>query len=184
MAKNEFQYANDFCEKFPFLNLPQSSIVVALSVAALVMPVFFHSQSFPNQLIVGTVVNTLLALCALFLTFRNSLPVILIPSIAALISGYVFGSFTIFLAFLIPFIWAGNALYVYAIKRLRVVGGINYGVSVLAASFLKAALIGGATLVLVSIGVVPAALLVPMGVVQFATAVVGGLVAGAALFVK
>ncbi len=91
-----------------------------------------HAQTYPNQLVVGIAVNFLLASSALFLTFRKTLPVILIPSLAALASGFVFGGFSVFLAYLVPFIWLGNAAYVYAIKALKVVSGINYGVTVLA----------------------------------------------------
>ena len=182
--KFAYPYAQISASKLTLVNFSEKSLLLGFSFFALVIPVVFHSQAFPNQIIVGTIVNALLALCALYLTFKNSLPVILLPSLAALFSGFIFGSFTVFLTLLVPFIWVGNAVYVHVIKSFAVAGKMNYWVSVFGASMLKAAIIGLSTFILVSVGLVPQILLFPMSAVQFATAVLGGLLAGISLTLR
>ncbi|VVC00829.1 Uncharacterised protein [uncultured archaeon] len=159
-------------------------VAFCLSLAAIAVPFAFHSNALPNQLFVGTFVNALLASSALYLPFRKSLPVILLPSVAAVASGIVFGGFSALVAMLVPAIWLGNGVFVLLIKRLKILGGTNYGLAVLVSSFCKAAIIGLFTFVLFILGLVPQALLVPMSVVQFATAMMGGLLAGTTLLLK
>ncbi|MBI4210985.1 MAG: hypothetical protein HY544_05805 [Candidatus Diapherotrites archaeon] len=160
--------------KYGFLRIPEYQALSIFLVPSVLLPFIIHSAQFPNQLVVGTLVNALLACSALFLTLRSSLPIILLPSLAALASGIVFGGFTAFLAYLVPFIWLGNAAYVYALKTLKVAMGVNYFISIAAASFLKALAIGAPSFALISFGLLPAAFLVPMNLVQFATAFMGG----------
>jgi hypothetical protein len=92
----------------------------------------------------------------------------LLPAIAAYFSGFIFGSASMFLLYLIPFIWAGNAVYFLAIKQMR---GLK---SIPIASAAKAALIFFATFSLVSLSIVPALFLFPMGILQLITALAGG----------
>ncbi|HLC93177.1 MAG TPA: hypothetical protein VJH23_05730 [archaeon] len=179
-----FSYSAVNKSKYDFAFASENSFFLAAAFASIIIPIVLHSQAFPNQLIVGTIVNALLALCALFLDFKKSIPVILLPAIAALASGFVFGAFTPALLFLVPFIWAGNAVYVYALKSLKVVNGSNYILSLVCSSLLKAALIGVGTFILILAGLVPEILLIPMSLVQFATAVLGGAIAGSALYLR
>lgn len=157
--------------------------VLAFAVPSVLIPFAIHSSAFPNQLIVGTIVNALLALSAFFLCLRSSAPLIILPSVAAVASGVVFGGFSVFLACLVPFIWVGNAAYVYAIKRFKIVGNMNYAISALCASFIKACAIGLPAYALFSLGFFPQALVLPMTIVQFATALMGSVVAYPAVFV-
>jgi len=57
------------------------------------------------QLLVGTIVNSALVLAALNLRGIRLLPVIMLPSLAVLSSGLIFGQFTYYLLYLIPAIW-------------------------------------------------------------------------------
>jgi hypothetical protein len=45
-----------------------------------------------------------------------------LPSIAALMNGVIFGSFTIFLAYILPAIWIGNYLFISIIQRIQHLG--------------------------------------------------------------
>ncbi len=183
-SKYNYGYSTVNPAKFTFAFCSENAFLLATAIVSLIIPILWHQQAFPNQLIVGTIVNALLAGSALYLTFKKSVPVILLPAIAVLLSGAIFGGFTIFLLYLVPFIWAGNALYVYSIKALAVAGKMNYLISVLVASILKAAVIGIPTFTLVSFGAVPQILLLPMSALQFATAILGGALAGITLYFR
>ncbi len=173
----EFNYSFKETIKTKYKNLfiSENLFFIALSIAIFFIPLILgHVKSFPNQILVGSIVNFLLASSAMYLNFKKSLPIILLPAIAALISGIIFGQFTVFLVYLIPFIWIGNALYVYFIKNFNLVNKINYFASVLGAGLIKAGFLFSATFVLVSFGLVPAVFLPAMGLMQFATATIGG----------
>src|SRR3989338_293273 len=79
------------------------------------------------QLLVGSIVNASLILGATYLKGHKLLPVILLQSIGVLTAGVIFGSFTVFLIYMIPFIWIANAIYAYgykflALKRQKIFG--------------------------------------------------------------
>ena len=141
-----------------------------LVAAAFLAPIAFgFVPGIANQLIVGTIVNFILAYCAL--TAAGSrlklLPLIVVPSIGAYVSGIVFGAQSSALLYFIAPIWVANAIYVLSIKARGVVFS-----SIAKASFL----IVSATALVVA-GFVPAAFLVAMGPVQLATALAGGFAA-------
>ncbi len=183
--KLDYSFAQTSASKLSQVFASENISVFVLSFAALFLPIIFgHANSFPNQIIVGTTVNALLALSALYLPLKKALPIILLPALAALISGFIFGSLTSFLFYMVPFIWLGNFAFVFLIKNLKVLNGMNYGASVFFASSIKSGIIFSATLAFVLLGVVPALFLFPMGLVQFATALGGGGIAGAALLLK
>lgn len=155
--------------------------IALASMVAFFVPFIFTHAFFPNQIFVGILVNALLAFCALRFGLFKSLPVILLPSVAVLLSGLIFAQFSIFLLYLIPFIWLGNAIFVFAIHELKTVRKISYLPSIFFAAFLKSLFLFSAAFALFSIGFIPAALLGAMGIIQFATAITGGLIAGASL---
>jgi hypothetical protein len=128
------------------------------------------------QWLVGIIVNAYLILGATYLKGYKLLPVVLLPSIGVLTAGLIFGSYTIFLLYLIPFIWVGNAIYAYAFKHLQFVK-MNKLFSVIGASGLKATFLFLSALLLVSLGIIPAMFLTAMGVLQLVTALAGGIVA-------
>jgi len=123
-----------------------------------------------NQLIVGTVVNFLLAYCALNASGSKLklLPLIMVPSVGAYVSGIVFGVQTHALLYFIPLIWIGNAAYVWLLKSK----GLLFS-SIVKSGFL---FLSAGSLVLA--GIVPAAFLIAMGPVQLVTALAGGFAAG------
>lgn len=133
------------------------------------------------QILVGILVNSALILCALFLDFKGTLPVIMLPSLAVLSRGLIFGPFTIFLVYMVPFIWLGNAILVYSMKYLFCNKKISYFISLGVGSVLKTAFLFTSAYVLYSLNLIPAALLVPMGMMQLTTAVIGGILSFGAM---
>jgi len=137
--------------------------------------VLSHSH---QQLLVGTIVNTAIIMCAVRLKWKHALPVILMPSLGVVAAGALFGSLTPFLVFLVPFIWIGNALLAFVFKHFA---KESYTFRALAGASFKSAFLGTATIALALLSLVPSALLLPMSVVQFATALSGSVAAFIAL---
>jgi hypothetical protein len=150
--------------------------ITLLSMFAFLVPIVFAKITlFPNQLLIGTIVNGLLAYSALRFNIWKSLPIILLPSIGALISGIVFGQFTFFLLYLIPAIWLGNYILGYFVKKYSE----RKFFATTIASIAKTSVIFGFTLILYLFNVVPAMFLIPMSIIQLVTALCGiGLILG------
>jgi hypothetical protein len=148
--------------------------LVGFSFLAFAIPFLFpHPQA-----VTGVLVNAFLVVAALSMKGRSVLPVILLPSVGALANGLLFGPLTIFLVYLIPFIWIGNFLLVFGIKRLAHEGGLGYWASGIASSVVKAAAIFLPAYGLHLAGLLPEALLVPMGILQAGTALAGVAIVG------
>lgn len=128
------------------------------------------------QYVVGIIVNASLILGATYLKGYKLLPVILLPSLGVLTAGLIFGNYTIFLVYLIPFIWVGNSLYSYSYKHLQN-SGMNKLFSIISSSGLKAIFLFLSALLLVTLGIIPSIFLTAMGVLQLVTALIGGVVA-------
>lgn len=135
------------------------------------------------QLVTGTIVNATLIVGAVLLKGEKPYYLVFLPAIAQIASGLLFGPFSIFLAYLLPFIWLGNAVMVYGFKEFHIGRKINFFAVLAGSSALKAALIFGFALALSNFGLVPQAVLSAMGALQLVTAVAGGILAYAALAV-
>ncbi|MFH0875747.1 MAG: hypothetical protein V1859_07455 [archaeon] len=129
------------------------------------------------QILVGVGINTVLILCAIYMDAKGTLPVILLPSVGVLTRGLIFGPFTVYLIYMIPFIWIGNAIIVYAMKYFKGKLKSNYFVSLGISSGLKTAFLFGCAYILVTLKIIPVAFLTTMGLMQLTTAVLGGIVA-------
>ena len=140
--------------------------LIAFSFLAFMIPFLFPGP----QILTGIIVNSFLVFAALGMKGKNVLPVIMLPSLGALANGLLFGPFTIFLVYLIPFIWIGNFLLVYGIKHFI---GSGYWSAGVISSVLKAGAIFLPAYGLYLAGVIPEVLLIPMGVLQLGT-VLGG----------
>ncbi|MCX6709702.1 MAG: hypothetical protein NTV63_01965, partial [Candidatus Woesearchaeota archaeon] len=89
------------------------------------------------QLIVGIAVNILLIESALYLKdYRLAAPIIL-PSIGALLRAALFGGLTKYLVFMLPFIWIGNSILVFAVKELNLLMKKNFLLSGFSGVILK-----------------------------------------------
>ena len=147
-----------------------------------------------EQLLVGAVVNCALVLAALNLKGARLLPVIILPSIGAYLAGLIFGVASPALLYMIPFIWAGNAVLVLCIKYF-VLGDVkpagfpsadkalpsfvfdkktNRFAALGFGAGAKALFLFLSAFALLSFGMVPAAFLTTMGIFQLMTAAMGG----------
>jgi hypothetical protein len=128
------------------------------------------------QLLVGSAVNAALILAATYLRGHKILPVIILPNIAVLLRGAIFGPFTIFLIYLIPFIWIGNAILVYVYKWMMH-KKTNYFLATGAGALFKTTFLFSSAYFLVSIKALPAIFLTTMGLFQLYTAGLGAIIA-------
>jgi len=155
-------------------SLPSSARLkgeILLPVVAFLVPFLVSGP----QWLTGTLVNGLLFLTVLTLSEQSLWLVIVLPSIGALSHGALFGRFTPFLAFFLPVIWAANFLLVRSFTFL--LPNVPSPVAVLLSAALKALLLYLAALAYFRLQWVPQPFLVSMGVIQFTTAVIGGLLA-------
>jgi hypothetical protein len=129
------------------------------------------------QLLVGIVVNAFLVLAALNMDSKKVVGLALIPSMGAIARGALFGPFTVSLVYMVPFIWAGNMVLIFAMKCLVAGKKMNYFAALGAGSLAKAGLLFGAAYVLLQFSLVPALFLEAMGTIQLVTAVAGGILA-------
>ncbi|MBN2457881.1 hypothetical protein JXB31_01995 [Candidatus Woesearchaeota archaeon] len=146
---------------------------IAYSAICFLVPFFIGHP----QWVTGIIVNSALILTALNLKSRMLLPAIMLPSLAVLSRGLIFGPFTHFLLYMIPFIWAGNTILVYTFKKLRLEKKINRFIVLLIGSGAKAIFLFSAAFVLFKLNFIPAVFLSAMGITQFYTAAAGGIVA-------
>lgn len=131
------------------------------------------------QLLIGSLVNAALVYAALNVSAGRALPVVFMPSIAALGRGVLFGTLTPFLAIMIPFIWAGNALLVYSVKMMSS-RNVPRWIALPCAAAIKAGWLFVFASLFVQLDVLPAAMLSAMGLAQLWTALIGAAVAVAA----
>ena len=118
------------------------------------------------QLLVGTIVNALLFSQSKKLASQKLIMLAVLPSIAAVTHGLLFGPFTIYMVYFLPFIWLGNWLLMIVNKKT---GSFVYS------SFVKTFLLTSIALVLVNFKLVPTMFLTAMSVFQLATALAGGI---------
>jgi len=137
-----------------------------------------------NQILVGTAVNALLILAALNVKGYKLLPIILAPSLGAFAGGLIFGPFTIYLLYLIPFIWIGNTILVFSFKYFKLKLNKNYLFTSIIGAFAKSGFLFLSAFLLYSFGIIPGVFLFAMGAMQLITAVSGGIAAYGAQAVK
>ncbi len=143
---------------------------IVLPVVAFAIPFFVAGP----QWLTGTAVNCLLILAAARLPRRLVLPVIILPSVGAVAHGMLFGPFTSFLLFFVPFIWVGNWLFTTLFLSLRRFSEI---VAVCTGALTKAAFLALSALVFFRLHLVPELFVRSMGLMQFLTALAGGALA-------
>ncbi len=142
------------------------------SFLAFIFPLILgHNGTMINQIFVGIFVNFLLVLSAFYVSGWKNIFIIVLPSMAAYLSGVIFGAGSAFLLYFIPAIWIGNLIFVYFIKK-SIGKNTNYGI--LKSSILKAGFLFIIAFFLVYLKVVPEMFLIAMGPVQLATALFGG----------
>lgn len=169
--KMDYLYAKG--TEYRFSNMYQNIEVVLYTVIGFFLPFLVGHP----QIVVGVLVNALLASSALTIRLNKILPLMIAPTFGVVARGMLFGPFTIFIVYMMPFIWFGNAIYVFMIKYMKVNKKINYFLSMPVASLLKAAFLFLCAYLLFMLGLVPEVFLTAMGVLQLTTALIGGVVA-------
>ena len=164
-------------------------IAISLGLLAFLVPTFlakliniiFGVDSFMatySQLIVGSIVNIALILSALYLKgWKKILVVATMPSISTIFSGYIFKTASIYMVYMIPFIWIGNLALIYVYKSLFINKNKNYFLTGIIGIILKVLIIFGFFSLLNICGVFPSKL-VPvlknaMGYIQAITSSIG-----------
>ncbi len=124
------------------------------------------------QLLVGSSINFLLILSASQFKFKGILPALFLPSISSYLYGALFGGATNFLLYLIPVIAIANGIYVYTYKNLKY---NNW--NILLASLFKTFFLFLCVYILFRLSILPQIFLTTMGIIQLATALIGGITA-------
>jgi len=95
-----------------------------------------------SQLIIGTIVNSLLISSALFLKGKiKILTICTMPSISTILGGILFSNATIYSKVMIPFIWLGNFSLIYLYKKLYIEKKKNYLLTSIISIITKASII-------------------------------------------
>jgi len=154
-------------EKIELLNLQESLselsrvlVFTAISIVAFFVPFAFGHP----QWLVGTIVNACLFASAIFLPKKYFIPLAVLPSLGVLARGLIFGPFTFFLIYFLPFIWLGNLVLILVFRKTNFV----------VASFAKFLFLFIIANLYFKFSIVPAAFLTAMGFNQLATALAGG----------
>ncbi len=111
---------------------------IIIGLVAFLVPTFlaqliqavFGAQSViatNSQIIVGSIVNTALVTAAINLKgWKKIVGVVTMPSISTILSGYVFGTASVYMSYMIPAIWLGNFALIYAYKFILLGKEKNY----------------------------------------------------------
>lgn len=126
------------------------------------------------QLLTGSLVNFLLILGARYVDRKNHLAMSVLPSIAAVLNGLIFGKFTIFLVYFLPFIWLGNFILIKSILFFKEKSSLP--LSLVFSVILKTIILYAVAQIFFKFKFVPEIFLTAMGAFQLATGIIGGVV--------
>lgn len=135
-----------------------------------------------SQLIVGTIVNAALVVSAINLKgWAKILGVVTMPSISTILSGYVFGTASVYMVYMIPAIWIGNFALIYSYKFLMLGKNKHYFLAGIVGIIVKVAIIFALFNLINLFGVFPEKLVEnlrnAMGMTQLITATLGVILA-------
>jgi len=147
---------------------PALSLDVVIPAFAFIIPFVLSGP----QWLTGSIINCLLFLSSGTLSKKSRAAVIVLPSIGALSHGILFGQFTPFLIYFLPFIWVGNFLLTYIFKETK-----NYGypIRVVTSSVIKSVLLFSIATLYLRFSLVPKLFVTSMGILQLVTAIAGGI---------
>lgn len=135
-----------------------------------------------SQLIVGSVVNTVLVTSALNLKgWSKTIFVVTMPSISTIMSGYVFKSASVYMVWMIPAIWIGNFVLIFAFKYIMLAKEKNYFLAAILGIIVKVSIIFSFFMILKAFNIFPEKLVSnlqkAMSITQLITASIGCLIA-------
>lgn len=165
-------------EKTKIITLPRSVVLENKFAILFFVSIFSLSFFVPfllghPQLLVGAIVNACLFTAAVYMPKRFFLPLIIFPSLGVLARGIIFGPLTPFLIYFLPFIWLANLVLISVFKKFY---SYNFLISVFIASVAKYLFLFITAGLYFKFGFVPAVFLQTMGISQFLTALIGGII--------
>ena len=160
------------------------SLLVPTFLVELITNVFGANSVIASnsQIIIGSIVNTALIITAINLKgWKKIIGVVTMPSIATILGGYVFGTASVFMVYMIPAIWVGNFALIYTYKLLMLSKNKNYFLAGIMGILIKVAIIFASFSVLNLFGIFPekmvSSLQNAMGLTQLITATIGMFIA-------
>lgn len=159
------------CMDAQTITLPKTKTLIleySLLSTAFLIPFFISGP----QLLTGTIVNSLLFLFVSQTSSKKLFPIVVLPSIGALLNGLLFGKFTIFLLYFLPFIWISNYILVQSFSILFKKS--PFLIAVFVSSLLKCIFLFSVAYLFTMTKVVPMIFLQLMGLFQLYTALLGG----------
>ena len=166
---------------------------ILIFLIALLVPTFFGrilSKIFGStsvistnsQLIIGTIVNATLVTAAINLKgWAKILGIVTMPSISTILSGYVFGTASVYMVYMIPAIWLGNFVLIYSYKLLMLGKNKHYFLAGIVGIIAKVTIIFALFNLINLFGIFPEKLVEnlrnAMGMTQLITATLGIIVA-------
>ena len=142
-------------------------------VLLFLIPIFLS-----HQLLVGVIVNALIIRASFDHSLKKVLLLCLLPSLAVVSTGFLFGTLTSFLLWVLPFIWISNFIIACVSKKLFIEKERNYFFSTAMASIAKSLFLFASVVILFLFGLVPALFLTAFGVMQLVTAESGAIIVG------
>jgi len=139
--------------------------VSVYSLVSFLFP-FFFSQT---QIFLGIIVNCMLISGALYVKGKNLLPLIILPSLGALSRGFLFGPNTVYLIYMLPFIWISNLIFVMTIKFVHLKVKKQYISGTIFGSLFKTCFLFLSAAFLYNLGIIPSVFLISMGIMQAIT---------------
>lgn len=148
---------------------------------AQLIKVIFGAQSIitsHSQIIVGSLVNTVLIISAIHIKgWKKIIGIITMPSISTIVSGYIFGTASVYMVYMIPAIWLGNFALIYAYKSILLGKNKNYFIASVVGIMAKVLIIFASLEILNIFKIFPAKMVDnlqnAMGMTQLTTATIG-----------
>ncbi len=177
----------DFSEKIDFIQTWIIGLIAFLvpTFLAQCIQMIFGAQSViatHSQIIVGSIVNTALIISAINIKgWKKIIGIVTMPSVSTVLSGYVFGTASVYMVYMIPAIWLGNLALIYFYKLILLEKKKNYFLAGSLGIAVKVLVIFGFFEILNLFEIFPSKLVAnlqtAMGLTQLITASVGMLIA-------
>ena len=157
------------------------AVVTVILVMTLILPLAFAGNNVVNnQFLVGATVNCALIIAGIsFRGILRTFGIVFLPSVIALLSGLILSMGSVYMLYMIPAIWLGNASVVFGFKYLYTHKKLNFALTSAIIIALKAGFIFAGYNLLLAIGLIPAGspvaetLFTAMGLNQLITATLG-----------
>lgn len=163
------------------------AFLIPTFLSGMIVGIFGETSVISNnsQFIVGSIVNILLITAAINVKgFKNIIGIVTMPSISTILSGYVFGTASTFMVYMIPAIWVGNFLLIYAYKFFMINKNMNVFLAGVIGVIFKVTVIFGFFELISLFGIFPSKvasmLQVAMGFNQLITASIAVVLVGTA----